>query len=241
MREDPPFVWGTPEVLQGTATKTLSHHLVHVLALQRGDTVRLVCGDGFVYLMRLLDVHSTATRVEMVERIESRTDPTVDVTLVVGALKGEQMMYVVQQLTELGVTRIVPMETERSVPRLPFRSQPRWQQAAWDSAVVCGRSGAPAIELGSTLADAVSRPWDGRRLMCVERRAELQGCAQVLAASEGPVALFVGPEDGFSAAEMQLAARAGLTPCTLGPRMLRGMTAAIAAATLALAARGQLQ
>ncbi len=241
MRDNPPRVWGPPETLQGTASPILSRHLVRTLSLQPGDVVDLVCGDGYHYRMRLADVHPHHTRLEVVERLPSTTDPTVPVRLYLGALKGDQMLYVIQQVTELGVAEVVPMETERSYRRLPFRGGSRWQQAAWDSVIVCGRACVPVVHDGMTFEQAVAASAAPCRLLLWERRPQLVSCRTRLQDGTGGVDLFVGPEEGFTDAEAHIAQSAGIVPCTLGPRMLRGLTAAIAAVTLALDARDQLR
>jgi 16S rRNA (uracil1498-N3)-methyltransferase len=217
----------------------LSRHLLRTLSLRTGDEARLVCGDGFVYRVRLQASSASDVHLEIVEREPARADPTVAVTLYVGALKGDQLTYVIEQLTELGVSRIVPMETERSLRRLPFRSHPKWQRTAWGSAIVSGRSRAPDVHTGMRFVEAVAESRGG--ILLQERRPELPSLRAVLPQNQAEVAVFVGPEDGFSEAEIQQALTAGLVCCTLGPRMLRGLTAAIAAVTLVLHERGQLQ
>lgn len=223
MKARPPLVWGPTETLSGTVPVALWHYLSS-RGLGTGDELSFVCGDDDVYRLRIVGLQ----QVEVVERRPAEANPTVPVTLYVGALKGEQMTYLIQHVTELGLTRLVPMETERSIRRLPFKSQPRWQQTAWDGAAVCGRSRPVVVAPGMRLAQALDEAQGG--VLFQERAPDLPEASQVLPAS----ALFVGPEDGFSDAEVAAAVAAGVQCCTLGPRMLRALTAAVAATTLAL-------
>src|SRR5580658_3664189 len=109
MRQPPQLVWAPPEILQGTAGELQSRYLVRTLGLEVGSIFHLVCGDGYIYRARLKVADARQARLEFLDRQATRTDPTVDVTLYLGALQGQQMIYVAQHATELGACRIVPM------------------------------------------------------------------------------------------------------------------------------------
>jgi 16S rRNA (uracil1498-N3)-methyltransferase len=154
------------------------------------------------------------------------------------------MDLVVQKTTELGVARIVPVVTERGMPRLAADSQNRrrrWQAIAKEAARQSGRADVPEVADIVALADAlgqISVPVDSRFILWEEDRA--QSFRQALAHGPRQVAVLVGPEGGFPATEVALCRESGFEVVGLGSRVLRSETAAIVAVALAQAAAGGL-
>ncbi|MHB2015813.1 MAG: RsmE family RNA methyltransferase, partial [Candidatus Xenobia bacterium] len=202
-------VWAPPQVLQGRADEAVSRHLLTVLRLRPGDEVHLLCGDGFEYRVRLTGTQGRQALLEVLERRELHSEAPAPVTLYVGALKGDGLDHVVQQATELGVTRLVPMETERSIVRLPFQRHARWVKIAQEAAALAGRGRVPEISTGLRFAEAVREA--GRAVLFWE-------LADAEVAVGTPLNVLVGPEGGFSPAEATLAMTHGITVGSLGPR-----------------------
>ena len=141
------------------------------------------------------------------------------------------MDFLVQKCSELGVSRIVPVITARSVVRPGPAKRGRWEKIAREAARQCGRADVPDIGDPVALAAALAAPeLPRRRLMAWEG----EGGTPLRSRPDGvePTALLVGPEGGFTAAEVEAARHAGFDTVTLGHRILRVETAAMVAVAL---------
>ena len=166
------------------------------------------------------------------------------VHLVQGISRGERMDFVVQKATELGVKRITPLLTERGVVKLDDqrakKRQQHWQKIAASACEQCGRVRLPLLDAPERL-DA----WLGNKPAHVESDVILRpGATQSLSAIDMPVTkicILIGPEGGFTDAEYQLADAAGFVAVSMGPRVLRTETAAVAALTILQSRWGDLR
>lgn len=223
-----------------------AHYLVRVLRLQSGDKINVFDGSSWEYLVVL----EKATAGEITGRILSKTkidrDPSKKVILLPALLKSEKFDWVIQKSTELGVNRIIPLKTQRTVMHIDSTKIPgkviRWQKIAQEAARQCGRTFIPEVLPPRALMDAFEIvkeinlaiiPWEG------EEKVSLRDILTKNTAWE-KIALFIGPEGGFTLEEMAKAQQAGLISVSLGSRILRAETAALAAVTAVLYAGGDL-
>lgn len=229
-----------------TLERELAHYLREVLRLGPGDALQVFDGAGRVREARVAKSAPGAVVLVLGEAREA-APPLADVALVQGIGKGEKMDWVVQKATELGAARILPAACERSVVRLDARRAAdraaRWRRIALEAARQCGRADVPAVEEILPFAEAVAAlaARDGLKLCCDEAERR-RGLREVLAAAGGArrFAVAVGPEGGLSRAEVEAAARAGFAPVTLGPRVLRTETAALAVLAIVQHVAGDL-
>lgn len=209
--------------------EAVAHHAIRVLRLAVGQPLTLFDGRGGECTATLehIDKRGAAVRIERFDSIERES--TLSVTLVQAVIANDMMDYAVRKATELGVTALQPVLTARSAP-LPSgeraeRRRSHWQQVAIAACEQCGRnrvpSVAPAVPLVAWLAE-----WTGLGLILAPDAAQPLSAVE---RSPGPLALLVGPEGGFAAAEVALALRAGWQAVGLGPRVLRAETAGVAA------------
>ncbi len=241
----PERLTGARLVLDGPDHK----HVARVLRAQPGDALVLFDGIGGEVDAEIARVGTRDTELTLGAR-RAAPDATapVAITLLVAVPRGERMELVVQKTTELGVARIVPVVSGRSVAR-PEPGGPRagrWEKIAREAARQCGRADVPAVDEPTPLATAVAADLPALRLATWEAtRGTSLGAALAAAfgAAERPrgVALLVGPEGGLAADEIAAAEAHGFVAVTLGPRILRVETAAIAAVTLVQAAAGGLE
>jgi 16S rRNA (uracil1498-N3)-methyltransferase len=218
-----------------------AHHLRRVLRLRPGAMVEGTDGAGGLYTIRLvaLDVEGGWGAIEA--RDEPERESPCAITLAQAILKGDRMSWLVQKATELGVSRIVPMETARVVARPATESvarQTRWQRIAREAVKQCGRVVVPAIDrpraftevIGEIAAyDAAWVCWEGGGQPLVEAAA----------GTLDRLLLLIGPEGGFAEEERALLLRQPRTlRLSLGPRILRADTAGVAALALVQAALG---
>jgi 16S rRNA (uracil1498-N3)-methyltransferase len=155
--------------------------------------------------------------------------------LVQGVARGERMDWVVQKATELGVTRIIPVLTERTVVKLDTRQAERrlqhWQGVAVAACEQSGRTRVPDIATPSALAAFLGRSKGERATRLLLSPAGTAGVGD-LSPPEHGVLVLIGPEGGLAEAEQRAALDAGFQAVRLGPRVLRTETAAVAALTL---------
>jgi 16S rRNA (uracil1498-N3)-methyltransferase len=220
--------------------ETAARHAVTVLRLQVGDTLALFNGEGGEYRASLVAVSKRETRVRLIEFHAAERESPLEITLALGISAGERMDYSLQKATELGVTAIVPLATERSVVRLSGeRADKRLQH--WRHVVVaaceqCGRNRVPIVAPVQTLAGYLATAGRGKRLL-------LSPDAQIPLKQVPPAAavvLLIGAEGGLAPSEYQAAEASGFEPVSLGPRILRTETAPVAALAVLQALWGDL-
>lgn len=237
----------TPEPLHSPGMTTLygtaASHVARVLRLRGGDVVVLFNGDGREHSGRVVTLRPGEVDVELLSSEGGAPDSPLPVTLLQGVARGERMDLVVQKATELGVARILPVLAARSVVRLDGRQAQRklehWRAVAVAACEQSGRSRLPAVEAPVPLEQALSLvPTQGCRFTLSP------GAATPLAAlarGTDSVSLLIGPEGGLTEAELGLATGAGFVPRSLGPRVLRTETAALAALAVLQAVGGDLR
>jgi len=207
-------------------------HLTRVLRLRAGDALCLFNGEGGEFAARLLEAGRRTARVEVGEFVDRELESPLELVLAQGVSRGERMDYTVQKAVELGVSRIVPLETSRTTVNLGGERRDK-RRTHWQGVVVaaCEQSGrnrvppvAPVRTLEDWLAQVASE--DGLKLV-LHHRAEQSLSA--LPRPDGPVMLLIGPEGGLAPAEIDAAMASGFHPLRLGPRVLRTETAAVVA------------
>jgi 16S rRNA (uracil1498-N3)-methyltransferase len=208
---------------------------VQVLRLQPGEGITLFNGQGGQWQATVLrmgrsDVVVRVTAHDAVEREAARA-----VTLAIGMPANERMDWLVEKATELGVMRIVPLHTQHGVLRLAGeraqKKQAHWRAVAQAACEQCGRNRVPVIEPVQDLAAFLPQAVGVRAVLSL---AEGSVPASEAFAGGAPITVLIGPEGGLSAGEDAQARAAGFAPVTLGARVLRAETAALAALTLAI-------
>ncbi|MBS0613054.1 MAG: 16S rRNA (uracil(1498)-N(3))-methyltransferase [Proteobacteria bacterium] len=207
-------------------------HIVRVLRARSGDPLILFNGEGCEYPGTIDSVRGNRVSVALGAEHAVDRESALAVTLVQAIPRGDRMDFVVQKATELGVARIVPTLSERSVVRLDERQQDsklaHWRAVAISACEQCGRNRLPRIEPPRDLRKHLAAPSDATARFVLEPK-----CANLPFPATPPIAVevTVGPEGGFSSAELDAMGLAGLSALRLGPRILRTETAALAALT----------
>lgn len=210
--------------------ETAARHAVTVLRLQAGDTLSLFNGEGGEYRATLVAVSKREARVRVIEFLATERESPVDITLALGISAGERMDYSLQKATELGVSAIAPLATERSVVKLAGERAGKrlqhWQHVVIAACEQCGRNHVPAVAPVQKLFDYLAAIDRNQRLLMLSPDADtpLKRVAPAAAA-----VLLIGPEGGLAPAEYQAARASGFEPVRLGPRILRTETAPVAA------------
>ncbi len=205
-------------------------HLVRVLRLQAGDACVLFNGDGSDYDARLLAIGKREARAEVLTARQLDNESPLAITLLQGIARGEKMDLILQKATELGVTRILPVESERSEVRLDAaRAAKRlahWREVVISACEQSGRAVVPEVLPPHPLAQAAAL-CAGRGFLLDPQAS--QSLSALQGASLAACNLAIGPEGGWSSRDQAQLQAAGFAGLRLGPRVLRTETAGLAA------------
>lgn len=214
-----------------------SHHLIRVLRLQPGDIIDVFDGLGREYRCCVESVKAPV-RARILEALGPRGESPLWVTLIQSLTKADKFDLIVQKATELGVARIIPVISERTEIRWAEEKAQarvaRWQKIALEAAKQCRRSRAPEVQPVCALAEALT-PFAtlSRALrLCLSEREGVDGKAALPAQAPSEAIIVVGPEGGWSDADLIAAVHHGFSPVTLGTRILRTETAALVALSI---------
>jgi 16S rRNA (uracil1498-N3)-methyltransferase len=219
------------------------HYVAHVLRLEAGDALEVFDGQGRAFQATVARVDEAHAELALGAEVGRRLAPPL--TLVQGLPKGDKLEWVLQKGTELGATAFAPAATARSVVKLePRRAEERvrrWTRIVEEAARQCGRADVPQVHPPRPLLEAVAALAPGTRVLVLDEEERALSLGQAMAAGNGgPVAVVVGPEGGLERAEVAALVERGGIPVSLGPRLLRTETAALAALALIQHLRGEL-
>lgn len=210
---------------------------VQVLRLQPGDELTLFNGEGGEYQaiierMGRSDVNVTVSSHAAVER-----EASCAVHLAVGMPANERMDWLVEKATELGVASIQPLMTAHAVLRLAGeradKKRAHWEAVAVAACEQCGRNRVPRVHGVQSFSKWLEQESSGARRLVLSLAEGTRGIAQIAASTADEAFLVLsGPEGGLSRDEDEQARAAGFAPVTLGARVLRAETAALAALVL---------
>lgn len=220
-----------------------ARYVARVLRLRAGDELQVFDGKGGEYRAILTQASRDVVVLRIAEPCGRNVESPLSIHLVQGISRGERMDTVVQKATELGVHRLTPVVTERSVVKLDddraARRADHWRKVARSACEQCGRNVLPEIDPPQDLGRFLEGSAAGAMLR-VLLHAEAEN---TLVSPSPPVArvqVLIGPEGGLSPAERERALAAGFSARSLGPRILRTETAALAAIALLQARLGDL-
>ncbi len=213
------------------------HYLINVLRLPEGAELLVFNGRDGEWRARLRDVRKKSARLELLDRTRPQTEGP-DLHYLFAPLKHARLDYMVQKAVELGASRLVPVLTRRTVPdRVNLE---RMRANVIEAAEQCGVLRVPGIDPPVALAKALDGWNPERRLIfCDEDAAAKNPVAALSGLARGPVAVLIGPEGGFDSQEREmLLHKTFVVALSLGPRIMRADTAAVAALTLVNATLG---
>ena len=222
-------------------------HISKVLRLQNGDRIVLCDGEGTDYLSTVESMDKHSIKVKVIHKEASKGEPAIDVVLYQGIPKSAKMDTIIQKCTEMGIKRIVPVSTARTVVRLDSekderRKVERWTKIAEEASKQSGRGRIPIIDMPMTLQEALM---DASKLYTVIAPYELEDSVSIKEALCGErgssIGFFVGPEGGFEDYEIEKVKNIGAVPVTLGSRVLRTETAGIVVLTVIMYEYDQLK
>lgn len=210
-------------------------HMKKVLRLAPGDRIILFDGTGFEYDARIAGFSENGAEVEILGHNRSETESSLELTIAMGFLKENKMDDLVRHLTELGMNRWIPVICERAIARPDEHRMRervrRWETIAIEAMKQCGRAKMPEINGMQTFREVLLSAGEyDRRIIFWEN--ETTPLLSQNIRNPQRVLLMLGPEGGFTNEEIEDARHAGFESLSLGPRILRAETAALAACTL---------
>ena len=229
-----------------TLDEASNHHALKVLRLQDGAAVELFNGDGHAYRATLLVLGKRAQ--VRIEHVAPRDPPSLfERILVQGISTSEKMAWTIEKAVELGVDKIIPLQSHRSKVKLDAQraatKATRWQDLIHSACAQCGRNTVPellaAIDLESLLASGTIHSAATKLMLQPGSSESLLTSLPQHATDNRQIVLFCGPESGFDESEIALLRQSGAQGIHLGWRILRTETAGIAALAIIDAAYAQ--
>jgi len=222
-----PLSGGRLELDRGQA-----HYVGRVLRKRVGDRLTLFDGSGREFPAEITAFAKDRAVLEVGDARERDCESPLEICLLQSVSKGERMDFAIQKATELGVTGIQPVTSERTVVRLDGeragRRTEHWQRIAASACEQCGRNRVPRIYDTLPLGELLAGPSSAALRVVLAPGAET-GLGKLPPPGAGGIEVLVGPEGGFSGAEIDDAVRSGFVACHVGPRVLRAETAGPAA------------
>lgn len=221
----------------------VSRQISTVLHLRQGERVIALDNSGQEYEVELEIVAPRSTQGRIVATSTTTGEPRTQLSLYLALTQREKFEWMLQKCTEVGAMSFTPLVTSRGLVQSVEEAQARhdrWQRIVQEAAEQSWRGRIPLLERPLRWAEALTRfkvlnilglvAWEGEKSMRIDSALK----KAILSQESAAVALFIGPEGGFSDEEIQQARAAGLQPVTLGKRILRMETAAVVATALIL-------
>jgi 16S rRNA (uracil1498-N3)-methyltransferase len=216
-----------------------TRHLRDVLRLTVGDEAYVFDGEGREFRCAIAEADRTSARLRIIEEVSAASpESPLNLTLAVALLKGEKFDLVVQKATELGATSLIPIITSRADVKIKSdddaeRKVTRWRRIVLEATKQCGRARLMKIERPVNFSDLVNLSTNALRLMFAERDgSSFDRMFDASTAKPENLLALIGSEGGFSDEEIDKARAAGWKIVTLGGRIMRAETAAIAITAL---------
>jgi 16S rRNA (uracil1498-N3)-methyltransferase len=207
-------------------------HLVHVMRAVPGTEVVLFDGSGAEFPAQVTRIERGRVELAVLGRREVDRELPVEVTLAVALPKGDRQRWLVEKAVELGVRRLVPLVTDRSVARPTTKAIARLRRTVIEASKQCGRNRLMDIAESEAWADFAPAPDHATCLLArpaedAQRKREQEASPFADLSADKALVFAVGPEGGFTREEIELALTAPWQAVDLGPRILRVETAAI--------------
>lgn len=209
--------------------KEIAHRLIKVLRVEKDQPIILFNGDGHEYLGEIIQLKKERLQIKITKVYEKNLESPLDLHLGQVISKGEKMDFVIQKATELGITRLTPLFSERCVVHLKHerieKKKEHWEKIMIHAAEQCGRTTIPILEKPMNLKDWVHERSEKTRLMLALSATLSLSKMEI----SNAIALLIGPEGGLTLEEIDYAIQYNFMAIKLGPRVLRTETATLVA------------
>lgn len=213
-----------------------ANHISNVLRMKEGDKITVCDSKGNDYNCAIASTNKNEIICKINSIEKSHTESEFKITLYQGMPKLDKMEFIIQKCVELGIYAFVPVITEHTVVKINDKTDKkveRWQKISESAAKQCGRGIIPQIYSPMTLKNAIVDANKNDGILIPYENETTKSIKSFLKDFEGnSLAVFIGPEGGFSKSEIDWAINEGATTVTLGKRILRTETAAITASAV---------
>jgi len=228
----PPPLWHTSQLNEAE-----THHAERVLRLKSGTAITVFDGQGREASATIEAFHKKSTHLRLGPS-QLTPQPTTEITLAQAIPKGSNMDLIIQKAVELGVTRIIPLITDRTIVRLrdaedAIRKQERWQAIALEACKQCGQNWMPIVETPCSLPDSLEKTKTDQLRLIASLEKDALSLKNFFSSHKkisldpiSSVTIFIGPEGDFSPEEYDLTCKESCKPVSLGSIVLRTETAA---------------
>ncbi|QEK12367.1 16S rRNA (uracil(1498)-N(3))-methyltransferase [Crassaminicella thermophila] len=222
-------------------------HIKKVLRLTEGDCIEVCDGNKNEYIGKISSLLKSEIRLNILEKKVAKTEPKVDITLFQGIPKSSKMDIIIQKCTELGIHKIVPIITERTIVQIKDKKAEakkieRWQKVAEAAAKQCKRGIIPNIGNPIPFKEMLKLLSEYDLSIIPYEQEKNTGLKRLIKKNKDykKIAIIIGPEGGFEKSEIIGAQEKGTLPITLGPRILRTETAGFVALSILMYEIGDL-
>ncbi|KNY26791.1 16S rRNA (uracil(1498)-N(3))-methyltransferase [Pseudobacteroides cellulosolvens] len=222
------------------------NHIKNVLRLRQGDSLVISDGNCTDYDVVIDSYESSYVVTRIVGKYKNNNESDIDITLFQGIPKSDKMDMIIQKSVEMGVKRIVPVLTERTVVKINSEKDSknkitRWQRIAQEASKQCNRGIMPTVENPVTFYEAVAKLKRADLSLIPYEKESGNKLKSVIKGNDAKtISVMIGPEGGFSNSEVDLAVENGFVPVTLGPRILRTETAGLSVLSIIMYELGDL-
>lgn len=222
-----------------------AHHIINVLRFKIGT--KLIISDGKnQYVVSVIDIENSSVILKIIEEYNQVVESPINITLYQGLPKSDKMDLIIQKCTEIGIKKIVPVETEFSTIKIKekniYNKISRWKKISLEASKQSGRSIVPDVLMPVGFKDALESLNEFDLCLIPYEKETNMRLKDVLKKNFDAknICVFIGPEGGFSENEIMAAIEYGAIPVTLGPRILRTETAGIVTSSIILYELGDL-
>ena len=227
------FIADTSTSTTATLTGDQAAHLARVLRATPGQVYDIVA-NGFLHRAEITSVNEDEVLFTLHEELES--DAALPLHLLLAVFKFDHMEWAIEKATELGIAKITPIlarRTEKHLAQSALKRSERWRRIALEASKQSRRTSIPEIANPIALKQALEQEATPTRILLSETEQATTLTAALTAAQSSETAIAIGPEGGWTPEEISLFTQHNWQPVTLGPRILRAETAAIAAIAIA--------
>ena len=220
------------------------NHIKNVLRMKRGEKVVINDSEKISHICALAGFGEGCSYFDALESFPCKTELGTDIVLYQGVPKKDKMDLIIEKAVELGVARVVPVMTKRVIVKIEddkkeAKKLERWNAIAKSAAMQSGRGIVPRVDRVMSFKEAVREACSLDRILIPYEESETLGVSmkssrEAIKAVKGlkSIGIFIGPEGGFEAAEVEEAMKAGAVPISLGKRILRTETAGLTALSI---------
>ncbi len=215
-------------------------HMTKVLRMREGDSFLAICGDSKEYECRIAEISSGRAICEVVSERLVSTDAEANVAVFQACVKGDKFDLIIQKLSELGIRRLVPFDSEFSIAKCQADKTPRYNKIATEACKQCRRTVPMEVSAPMKFSGMLEEIKKYDMVVFCNEHETSRPLRTLFEGFLGSVAIIVGSEGGFSPNEITKLQNAGACSITLGKRILRAETAAIVTAGCVMMLLGEM-